>query len=623
MFARSLARVAILAVLLALVGCPKPRRTLVPSVPTSGDATARQRFLDVRARFLRAGDEGREAADFRAIADEFASDPIAPFARLYAGIAAEQAGEHEAAARSLDELLIDQSLEPGLRTRAALFLGLARGALGDHARALPHLIEGEKAIENDAERGAWIVARAHAHAASADPLAALPWFDRWWAIATPPERAFIRGRLEQLVAVATPEAARAAWAGLGGDGPSVGILGWRVATELAAGGDVAGARAARSRAVPVRRAVGLAVAGEDDAGDRGPPLAPGVLGAIVSQSAKQARVGEQLAKGLLVGTSSLAEAAPAIQIEDAEGPAAADAVATLARTDALAILGPTDGASVDAAGARATELGIPLLSFNPRADERPAGGIWVFHLMHSAEARARALARKAIGLGVKKLVVLRPKSGYGAAVARAFVTEVAAAGGEVLIEVEYPADTRSFAAVIKKLGIGWQGVFVPDQADRLELIAPALASAGLIARPAGTKKAAGGRPVLLLSTAEGASDDFVREAARYSDGSLLAPGYFPGALDAAGLEFERRYLEATGKSPTAVDAYAYDAVHLCAALRAGGAATRRALADRLAAAKVDGVTGTMSFDRDHRRADPGVIYTVDSSDGTPTVKSLR
>jgi len=620
-FVRAGLHLVLLAVLLALAGCPKSRRTLVPSVPTSGDPVARQRFLEARESFLRAGDDPRAAAEFRAIADEFEGDPIEPFARLYAGIAAEKAGDHEGAARSLDQLLIDQSLEPGLRTRGELYLGLARGALGDQARALPLLIAGERAIEDDAERGAWTAARAHAHAESAQPLDALPWFDRWWAIATPPERAFIRGRLEQLVAAAPAEAARAAWATLGGEGPSVGVLGWRVAADLAVAGDAEGARAARGRAAPVRRAIGLAVTGADD----GPaaPVDPGVLGAIVPQSAKQARVGEQLAKGLLVGATSLGDAAPSIRIEDAEGPAAADAVAALARTDALAILGPTDGASVDAAAARASELGVPLLSFNPRADALAGGGTWVFHLLHSAEARARALARLAVGRGVKKLAVLRPQTGYGNAVARAFATEVAAAGGEIVVEVEYTADTKSFAGVVKKLGSGWQGVFVPDQADRLELIAPALASAGMIARPVGTKKAIGGRPIVLMSTAEGAGDDFVREAARYSDGAWLAPGYFPGALDEAGLEFERVYLEQTGRSPTAVDAYAYDAVRLLASLRAAGASSRRDLAARLAGATLAGVTGAIAFDRDHRRADPGVIYTVEVVDGAPTVKSLR
>jgi ABC-type branched-subunit amino acid transport system substrate-binding protein len=241
-------------------------------------------------------------------------------------------------------------------------------------------------------------------------------------------------------------------------------------------------------------------------------------------------------------------------------------------------------------------------------------------MMHSAEARARALARRAIKAGVKKFAVLRPETGYGTAVTRAFTGEVAAAGGEVTIEVGYGADVRSFSGVVKKLGSGWQGVFIPDQAERLELIAPALAAGGMLARPPGTKKAIGGRPIVLLSTAEGAGEGFVREAARYAEGGMLAPGWFPGALDEAGLEFERLYYEATGKTPTAVDAYAYDAVRLIAAAAGGGG--RSELARRLASADAIGVTGAIRFDGAHRRADDGMIYTVVLDEGSASIRPL-
>ncbi|MCL4228137.1 MAG: penicillin-binding protein activator [Myxococcales bacterium] len=608
-------RIVALVALLALVaGCPKKRHTLVPSVPTHGDAAARERFLEARARFVRDGN-GTQAEEFRAIAAEYPGDPIEPFALLFAGMAAQQHGDPTAAAASLERLLALEALEPGLRRRGELFLGLARGMLGDHPRALALLAGAEGAIEHDGERGAWLAAMTHAHAASATPLAALPWIDRFWPLATPAERAFLRGRLEQLVAGASAEDAAAAWRTLEGGGPAVAVLGWRVAADRDATGDADGARAARDRARPARAALGL------PGGERAvaAPARPGVLGAIVPQSAKQVRLGDQLVQGLMVGARSLGELAPTIHIEDGEGAAAAEAVAALGKRQVVAILGPTDGASVDAAARRAAELGLPLVSFNPRADERPAGGAHVFHVMHSAEARARALARRAARLGVKRFAVLRPDTGYGAAVSKAFVAEVAAQGGELVVEVGYPADTRSFSSLVKKLGGSWQAVFVADAADRLELVAPALAAGGMIARPFGTKKAVGGRPIVLLSTAEGAGEGFLREAARYAEGGLFAPGWFPGALDEAGLEFERLYFEATGKTPTAVDAYAYDAVRLVAGL---GTPDRGELARKLAAVEHPGVTGVVRFDGAHRRADDGVVYTVKIEDGQPSVRPL-
>lgn len=612
-------RLIALTIVLAVAGCPKPRRTLVPELPTSGDAAGRDRFAEARARFQRVGGQ---ASEFRAIAIEYAGDPIEPFALLYAGIAAEQEGDHDAARQSLDQLLADDEVEAGLRRRGRLYLGLAEGADGHHARAVELLADAEPAIENDGERGAWLAAMAHGTAASGEPLAALRWFDRWWPLATEPERAFIRARIEELVAAASPAQAAAAWGDLGGGGPAVAILGWRIAAERAAAGDVDGAQAARDKARPARAKLGLAT-GEDPLASPSGPGDAGRLGAVLPQTSKQARLIEQIVRGLTVAASSLGADAPRVRIEDAEGAATTAAVDRLVDDGVLAILGPTDGASVDAAAAEAAHRGIPLLSFAARADERPPAGTYVFHVMHSAEARARALAAAAGKAGVTRFAILRPKSGYGAAVAAAFRAAVEAQGGAIVDEEEYPAETRSFAGLVKKLGGSWQAVFVPDQADKVALVAPALAAAGLIARPAGTKKVAGGRPIVLLSTVEGVGDGYLREAGRYSDGALLAPGYFPGAVDDAGAELERRFMEDTGKKPTAIEAYAYDALRLCAALVADGARTRADLARRLATAQVVGVTGRLSFDGDHRRADAGVLYTIDVDGSDVIVRALR
>lgn len=72
---------------------------------------------------------------------------------------------------------------------------------------------------------------------------------------------------------------------------------------------------------------------------------------------------------------------------------------------------------------------------------------------------------------MRKFAILRPDSGYGGAVARAFAAEVAALGDELVTEVTYKPDTKSFAGIVKQLGGGWQAVFVPEAADKVELVA--------------------------------------------------------------------------------------------------------------------------------------------------------
>jgi ABC-type branched-subunit amino acid transport system substrate-binding protein len=196
-------------------------------------------------------------------------------------------------------------------------------------------------------------------------------------------------------------------------------------------------------------------------------------------------------------------------------------------------------------------------------------------------------------------------------VSGAFVAELTRLGATVVVAATYPADTKSFASVARKLDGSWQAVFVPEQADRLELIAPALAAAGLVPRPLGEKKAPGGRAIVLLSTAEGLKEGFLEDAGRNAIGAMLAPGFYPDADDPVARTFVERFTRVHGHSPGAIDAYAYDAAQLVAAT---GAHNRSQVADGLPGVRLAGITGELAFDVNHRRSDDGVIYSVMAAD---------
>lgn len=610
----------VLALCLAVAGCPRGKRhTLVPSVPTDGDPQARAKFLEARERFLRDGGDGDDLAR---IATEYPGDPIAPFAGLYAGVAAVQSGDHPAAVERLEAVLAAPEVDAGIVTRAELFLGIAYNGVGDAGRALPLLARGEPAIEGDAERGLWIAASAVAMVVI-EPLDALPWLDQYWAIAVDSERGWILATLDGIVGAASAEDARAAWDRLElRTGPSAAVLGARVAELAAEAGDVATADAIRVTIAAARAEVGLpALVGPAKDRDVRAP----VVAAVLPLTGKQSRIAEAAARGLAIAAGAHGGASVVtIDVTDATGAdASADAVGGVAGADAapLAVIGPIDGDSVDAAAAKAAQASIPMISLNPRADERPEAGTWVFHAMHSAEARARILARRADALGLDKLAILAPDTGYGRAVATAFAAEVKARGGKVVERVDYPADTKSFAKLVKKLGSGWDAVFIPEEADRLELIAPALAAAGMVPRAPGAKVAKkAGRAIVLLSTAEGLDPETIRDAGRHLVGGLLAPGFYPDESDPTIGVFVDRYRTAYGELPTAASAYAHDAALAIAAV-AGESSTWARVAKDLAQVEIDGVTGRLRFGKDHRRADDGLVFTV-ADDGS-TVSTLR
>lgn len=587
-----------------LTACPRgSRRTLVPELPSSGDPSAKDRFVSARATFLR---DGGNAEELEAIAEEFPSDPIAPFAQLYAGMA--HVGERDyRAAESVLREVIGGEADERLKARATLYLGLALAYRGDKKQALPLLQSSERALDGDAERGEYLAALAESTAAI-EPLAALPIYDQWFRVATAIERVYVLERVQALVAAADEAALVVAWQAVEDDGgPSRAVLGPAVAALREAAGRADEARELRESSAKLRRKLGLPSMAA--VGAAGPP---GTLGAILPLVGKQSRVAESAALGLaLAAGAGDGRGAAIVEVRAADSAAEAEAAFDdLVGAGAAAVVGPISGPAVDGVAPRAERAQVPMLSLSSRPEER-AGGRFVFHLMHSAEARARALARRATASGLRKVAVLAPDSGYGRAVSAAFAAELVRRGGTVVTTHSYASDTRSFASVVKKLEGSFQGVFVPDQADVLELIAPALASAGLVPRPAGEKKAIGGRPIVLLSTAEGLAEDFAADAGRNAVGAMLAPGFFADPKDAVAKGFIERFSAANGRPPGAVDAYAYDGAQLVAA---AGAQRGAALASALGELQLAGVTGAVAFDDHNRRADDGVLYTVVASE---------
>lgn len=578
---------------------------------------ARNRFQEARAKFLR---DGSDSGEFRRIVEEFPNDPIVPWAKLYAGIAdvkARRIGEAIPALSGVIELAAD----PGLTARAKLFLGIAKNYQGDAVGALELLRGGDRAIEDDNDRAEYLAALAYATAAAGDPpIRSLAMFDQLYPMVTPTERAAIVVRIEEVVAAADANLVKRAFDELPDrKGPSFAVVASRLVVLSEQAGNAQEAQRMREIAGPARASLGMAAHVEADSAVLAG--AGGLLGAVVPLGSKSNRVAEAAvaALGLAAGVGD-GNAVASVEVRAAgEGDAVGVAIDELARARVVAIIGPTDMAAVDIAGPRAEALGVPLLSLSGRA-ERHAAWKTVFHIMHSGEARARALAQRAIAKGITKFAVLAPESGYGKTLTAAFVDEVGKAGGSVLVNVPYKPDTKSFAKIVDKLTGSWDAVFVPEDAATLALIAPALDAAGTKPRPLGTKKLRSGRPVLLLSTAENLTSAFLVDAGRHAEGAFLAPGYYPDDQDPASKAFVDRFIATYGRAPGFIEAYAFDAAQLAAA--AGGAG-RAGLAASLGKLQFVGLTGTIRFDAQHRRADPGVVYTVVEEAGAYAIRVAR
>ena len=610
---------ALALLLLGLVGCPgrHTRKTMTPDVPQTGNADARSRFEKAQQKFLR---DGRWTEEFARIVDDYPQDPIVPWAQLYAGIAAVNDRKFDVAATELKGV-IDSDVNQKLSQRAELFLGIAKNYLGDAAGALPLLRRGEKVIESDAERTEFVAAAAYALAVAGEhPTDALRFFDELYGRVTPTERALVVARCEELAAATDPNTLRRVFDEIDDKkGPAMAAVASRLAILADQSGNAKEAAQMRDIAGSARAAVGLpkmitttAIATTNNG-------TPGLIGAVVPLGGKANQPAEQTVAGLgLASGVAGAGGAAAVEVRAAgDDAASAVAVEDLGKRDVVAIVGPMDAAAVDKAAERAEALKVPLLSLTGRPEGRYSGR-FIFHMRHSAESRARILARTAIAKGVKSFAVLRPDTGYGKSVAAEFVDEVQKQGGTIAVTVVYSPDDKAFTAYPGKLGSSWQGLFIPDNAERLANVIPYVTAAKQIPMPIGSKKAPVGRPIVLLSTAEGLTGSYIAAAGRHSNGALLAPGYYPDDQDPTNKPFIDKFIQAFGRAPGINEAYAYDAAQ--AATAAGG---RSALVGLLGAGTLVGVTGPLQFDGNHRRSDPGVLYTVVEDNGAYSIRVAK
>jgi ABC-type branched-subunit amino acid transport system substrate-binding protein len=625
----ALAFVLALAAAALVSACPGRTRRNVGvhmPVPTDGDQQALRRFEETRTRFLRDGGPDQAAAttsQFEAIARDFPDDPIAPHALLFAGMAALDAGQYDRAGDNLEEVVRDEGADPAVRARGRLFHGVTLVYQGKHEQALAALGEARAALDggNKDEQAAFFAATAEASAATGRTDDAIAAYDAWHPVARASERAYALSRIRSLVEELDEAAVRRVYGQLPSkDGPAAALVGARLAAQLDARGDRDRAEEVRSEIKDARERLGLGggiQAGDGSGGDAGR------VGAILSLSGKRNRLGDFAMRGLSLAASAFEERDASasrlgfprpfqlmVRDDASRAQGAAAGVEALVRDGVIAVIGPDDGRSVERAARRAAELGVPLVSLHPAAELLEGiDSPFVFHAVHSAEQRARALGRSALAAGVRDFAIFAPDSGYGRKVGDAFRQAVEQGGGQVVVEERYPAGATSFQGQVGKLKKPFQALFVPDRASTLELIAPALAAANLVARPPG-QKSKRGRTFWLLSTADVVEPRFLRSAGRYSAGAVLAPGFYADRTDPRIGQFVAEYEREFRRTPTALDAYAFDGAWAVRSAVERGAQNRRDVATALATQSIDGLTGKVAFDSSHRRRDDGLLFEV-------------
>ncbi|MET0384939.1 MAG: penicillin-binding protein activator [Polyangiales bacterium] len=496
--------------------------------------------------------DGEALALFASVA-EHPDGAVAEQGRFYAGVANERLGRHDDAVETLAPM-VGRTIEPE-QTRLLLdTLTDAYVALGKYAEAVRTL------------------------SAKLDEQL------------TEPERRAVRARLTELIErKASPADVRRLWDDIDRKNPAFRQVAVRALRDADAAHDADAVRdileVLREAQIPLDAELSAIALRSQTGSDAN----PNAVGAILSLSGRARRVGELALRGLM----QAAELPP-------KGPTSPDAPNVIFRDDAgdvaravqavdelanvhhvIAIIGPLDGQIAAAVGQRAQELSVPLIALNP-AGAAPSAGPYVFRYFPTPDAEARALAATAKARGAESFAVLYPNHAYGQAMSAAFAREASARGLRQATALPYTPGANSFAAETEALAkTQFDALFVPDSADRVALIAPALAAAGMWSATSDDRVPSGARAISVLAPSVAFNASLPRLAGRYLQGASFAVPFDAQSAEGPGRDFVQQFQQQFGSAPDAFAAYAHDAYRLVRSCVENGALTREALADRL------------------------------------------
>lgn len=333
-----------------------------------------------------------------------------------------------------------------------------------------------------------------------------------------------------------------------------------------------------------------------------PPLP--AVGVVLPLSGRYGAFGELVRRGLELALERPGGAPARLLFRDAgtEPEQNARAVAELAADPAvLVVVGPLTSAAAAAAAAQAQSDGVPLLTLSQRAG-LPEAGDYVFRTSLTSRQQVPPLVDYAMrAQRLKAFAVLHPETKQGRELAELFGREVEKRGGRVAARQGYAETDTDFRRPIRFLQGGnpdasdeepggamspptFQALFIPDDAERVALIAPQLAYYGL-----------GGIP--LLGTSGWNAPELVLRAGRFVEGAVFVDGFFPGSPLPQVRDFVARYVARYGEEPSILEAQGYDAAGILLTLLARPEVRTRAdVRQALAGLRLyPGVTGATSF----------------------------
>ncbi len=428
------------------------------------------------------------------------------------------------------------------------------------------------------------------------------------------ERARLTARLEELVdRRLSPLELRELFEGMEEGHPAYEAVSFKLAVVLLHLGDRAGASerfAAHQGRFPAGRFVER-VARHQDRLAAMTKVEPTKIGLLLPLSGSRAAYGRLARQAVELAFQGSSVRIVTADTQDDEAETAKQVQRLVLEERVIAMLGPVFRGESRSAAAEAERLETPLLTISA-ADDVANYGPWVFRNGVTTKAEAAALVRHAMEvMGLTRFAILHPRHPYGEELRDLFWDEVQARGGLIRGLEAYPSGSTTFTRPVKRLVardnperredhqaalracrdepdstrqarcrdrarkelrpiIDFEGLFIPDYAPTIRMIAAALAAEDIIVETDPRQlriieKTLGRKPdvVTLLGASGWNSPAIVDSTGRTVENAVFTDGFFSAADDELTARFVSAYKERFNRVPSLYpEALMYDSARI-------------------------------------------------------------
>jgi ABC-type branched-subunit amino acid transport system substrate-binding protein len=353
----------------------------------------------------------------------------------------------------------------------------------------------------------------------------------------------------------------------------------------------------------------------------------GVVGCLLPLSGPFAIYGEEVLNGIQLGMEMFGEPglSPVVElvIRDTEGEpekALAGLIDMVHDEQVMAIIGPLSSRTASPVAKKAQGLGVPIITLTQKEGVTDEGEMVFRNFLTPSREVKRLVDMTIYEMGIKRFAILYPDNSYGVVFMNLFWDRLDEMGGVVTAVESYKPDQTDFASQINKMIglyyprpeslvqklremrhpeeeecrifsekpepiIDFDAVFIPDNFDRVAMIAPQLVYYDVIY-------------VLLMGTSLWQSPQLIEMAGDYVQGAVISSGFFERSGEPGVGAFSRDYKANFDSDPGLLAGTGYDTIRLLKKVMAGEDIRTRKDIQRalLVCQDFPGVTGRISFD---------------------------